>query len=153
MPYTCDPCECPEQYFRDSQSWRKAMITLLCGIRSFVGGGDGSAGGLVPTIKNTFKAIPASQTDSIIVAAVPGKRIRVLSLIIQCGSTDTTAVFNSKPGGAGAPISMTFTNGANGGAVLNQAAGYWFETLPGESLSLTTGAGSDTNVQLKYAEV
>lgn len=32
MTTKCDPCDCPEQYYRDSQSWRKAMITILCDI-------------------------------------------------------------------------------------------------------------------------
>lgn len=30
MSYPCDPCSCPEAYYRDSQSWRKAVILLLC---------------------------------------------------------------------------------------------------------------------------
>jgi hypothetical protein len=34
MAYTCDPCECPEQYYRDSMSWRKAMLVLLCRIKA-----------------------------------------------------------------------------------------------------------------------
>lgn len=33
MAYTCDPCVCPDMYYRDSMSWRKAMILLLCRIR------------------------------------------------------------------------------------------------------------------------
>lgn len=38
MPYQCDPCVCPEQHYRDSMSWRKAMITLLCRIAGYVSG-------------------------------------------------------------------------------------------------------------------
>lgn len=34
MPYPCDPCECPEAYYRDTNSWRKAVIELLCVIAS-----------------------------------------------------------------------------------------------------------------------
>lgn len=34
MAYKCDPCECPEMYYRDSMSWRKAVIILLCRIRA-----------------------------------------------------------------------------------------------------------------------
>jgi hypothetical protein len=30
MPYNCDPCVCPDQHYRDNQSWKKAVITLLC---------------------------------------------------------------------------------------------------------------------------
>lgn len=38
MPYQCDPCVCPEQYYRDSMSWRKATITLLCRLISYISG-------------------------------------------------------------------------------------------------------------------
>lgn len=38
MPYQCDPCVCPEQHYRDSMSWRKAMITLLCRVIGYVSG-------------------------------------------------------------------------------------------------------------------
>jgi len=34
MSYNCDPCVCPDQHYRDSMSWRKAMITLLCRVAS-----------------------------------------------------------------------------------------------------------------------
>lgn len=30
----CDPCNCIEGYYRDEQSWRKAMIVLLCDIET-----------------------------------------------------------------------------------------------------------------------
>lgn len=36
MAYKCDPCQCPEQHYRDSMAWRKAMITLLCRIRALL---------------------------------------------------------------------------------------------------------------------
>lgn len=38
MPYQCDPCLCPEQHYRDSMSWRKAMITLLCRLIGYISG-------------------------------------------------------------------------------------------------------------------
>lgn len=28
--YPCDPCDCPEAYYRDKESFRKAMLELLC---------------------------------------------------------------------------------------------------------------------------
>lgn len=36
MPYPCDPCLCPEAYYRDSQSWRKGVIQLLCDIEEAI---------------------------------------------------------------------------------------------------------------------
>lgn len=30
MAMNCDPCQCPEQHYREKQTWRKAVITLIC---------------------------------------------------------------------------------------------------------------------------
>lgn len=96
--------------------------------------------------------VAAGGTDTPLVAAVAGKRIRVLAAIMVCGSTATTFTFNSKPGGAGSAISPTFPNGSNGGAVLPFCPAGWFQTNVGEGLSATTGAGSTTAVQLVYIQ-
>lgn len=102
---------------------------------------------------NAFATVTAGSTDTAVVAAVAGKKIRVHAAVFQCGGTATTAVFNTKPAGSGTAISMTFSNGANGGAVLPESEFGWFETGSGEGLSLTTGAGSSTGVHVIYSEV
>lgn len=103
-------------------------------------------------VKNAFANISASQTDSQIIAAVANKIIRVLSAVLQCGGTATTAVFNTKGAGAGTAISMIFQNGANGGAVLPFSPEGYFETVKGEGLTVTTGVGSTTGIQIVYIE-
>lgn len=100
-----------------------------------------------------FANVAASQTDSSLVAAVAERKIRVLSLAFVTGATGTAATVNSKGSGAGTAISMLFANAANGGAVLPHNALGWFETNVGEALTLTTGAGSATGVQIVYAEI
>jgi hypothetical protein len=89
--------------------------------------------------------VAAGQTEEI-VAAVPGRRIRVLKAAFLCGDTDTTAIFKS----ASTQISPTFQNGANSGAVLPEAQLGWFETERGEALNVTLGAGSQTGVLVSY---
>jgi hypothetical protein len=32
MAMECDPCDCPEQYYRDNESFKKAVIVLLCNL-------------------------------------------------------------------------------------------------------------------------
>lgn len=105
------------------------------------------------TPKFAFANVAASTTDSSIVAAVASKKIRVLSAIMQCGATATNITFNSKPAGAGTAISMLFANAANGGEVLSFTPIGWFETTSGQGLTVTTGAGSTTGVQVVYVEV
>jgi hypothetical protein len=95
-----------------------------------------------------FANVAASQTDSELVAAVPGKTIRVLAFHFVCGATGTNATFNSKGTGAGTAISPTYQNAANSGIAPPTNDLGWFETNEGEALTLTTGAGSTTGVLL-----
>lgn len=101
----------------------------------------------------TFANVSASQTDSSLVAAISGKIIRVVAFVSQAGGTATNLTFNSKGGGAGTAISMTFQNGANSGEVAPENIQGWFQTNVGEGLTVTTGAGSTTGVQVTYVVV
>lgn len=86
-------------------------------------------------------------TDASVVAAVAGKKVRVVGLILSPAATTPPAsvVFNTKPGGAGSAISATFGLVAGvavqSGGSGEQRAGL-FETNGGEGLSVTTGAGA-----------
>jgi hypothetical protein len=104
-------------------------------------------------LKRAIANIAASQTDSSIVTAVAGKKIRVLASFCQAGAVATNVTFNSKPAGAGVAISPIFQDGINGGAVLPFNPMGWFETLVGEGLTVTTGVGSATGILVLYAEV
>ena len=97
--------------------------------------------------------IAASQTDSELVAAQTGSRIRVLAAAFVTGATATNATFNTKGSGAGTAISPLFANVANGGAVLSANPLGWFETADGEALTVTTGAGSTTGVLVVWVPV
>lgn len=90
--------------------------------------------------------VAAGLTDSALIPAIPGKKIVVLSVAFLCGSTATDATFTSD----GIPITPTFHNAANGGAVLGHNPLGWFETEEGAALMLTTGSGSETGVLINY---
>jgi len=97
--------------------------------------------------------VAQSQTDSVIVAAVAGKRIVVNAFHLMCGGTATVATFNSKGAGAGTAISPAYPCGANGGIApppIYDGDG-WFKTNLGEGLTLTTGAGSTVAGQVLYS--
>jgi len=100
-------------------------------------------------VYESFANVAAAATATSIVAASPGNAIRVLSLVMVAGATATTTTFNS----ASAAITCLFANGINGGAVLPLNQYGWFETLGGEALTVTTGAGSTTGYQFSYCLV
>lgn len=100
---------------------------------------------------NAYDSIAASTTDSVLVAAAAGKRVRVISFVINQGdSTPSAVTFNTKPTGAGTAIYPALKFPANGGISSGDQASGWFQTLPGEGLSVTTGAGSTTAVAVTY---
>lgn len=111
------------------------------------------ANGTVLTVKRKNQVVAASGTDTAIIAAVAGKKIRVLSVDLDCAATATIFTFNSKPAGAGAAIAGPFNEAVSEGKSLGYNPHGWFETVAGEGLSATTGSGSNTTVQLTYVEV
>jgi hypothetical protein len=104
-------------------------------------------------MKYAFADVAAAQTDSPIVAAVAGFKIRVHQILINCGATATTARFKSKPGGGGSNISPLFQPAANGGFTAPESDAGWFETVSGQGLAVDTGAGSATGIMVGYTLV
>lgn len=103
------------------------------------------------TTYNVKVNVAAAQTDSAVIAAKTGYKIRVVAAYAVAGGTATNLTFNTKPGGAGTAISALFANAANGGFVLPVNEHGWFETNAGEGLTVTTGAGSTTGIGVVYA--
>lgn len=100
---------------------------------------------------SAFDSVAASQTDSALVTAQAGAKIRVVAAIINQGdTTPSTVTFNSKPAGAGAAKTPALKGPANGGFVLPFNESGWFETNEGEGLSVTTGAGSTSGIIVNY---
>lgn len=106
--------------------------------------------GTALTPKFKLANVAASATNTSVVGAVTSKKIRVLAAVFVTGDTATTLTFWSA---ASAAISCLFANAANGGASLAFSPTGWFETVAGEALTVSTGAGSTTGIQLVYVEV
>jgi len=86
--------------------------------------------------------------DTTLVAAVPGKKIRVLAL------TAVTTLANSVHfRSLATPITATFPLAANGGVVLPVNELGWFETAVGEALVLNMTVATATGVQVVYVMV
>jgi hypothetical protein len=102
-------------------------------------------------VHGAFDSVAASQTDSVLVAAVTNRRIRVLTFLINWGAATASPVtFNSKGSGAGTAKTPAFTGPVTsiGGASGDRAG--LFETNRGEGLTVTTGAGSTTGIMVTY---
>lgn len=110
--------------------------------------------GMLLKPKFAFANIAASQTDSVIVAAIGGRKIRVLSFRVMAGGTATNFTFNTKSvtTAAGVAITEQFQCGANGGQIGPYSSTGHFETKDGEGLTGTTGAGSTVGVGVVYVD-
>lgn len=99
----------------------------------------------------TFANVPASTTDRILVTGIPNRFILVKGVACEAGAVATNITFNTKPSGTlGTAISGVFQIGANGGFTLPYNEFGFFQTSIGDSLSVTTGAGSTVGVQIIY---
>ena len=109
------------------------------------------AGNALP-VKRAFANVAAGQTEAEIIAAVNGRKLRVLWIVAVCGGTATTLVFLSGSD-AGTSISCTLALGANGIAVLPENPFGWFETDANAQLTVNTGSGSTIGIHVGYVEV
>ena len=106
--------------------------------------------GLTALTPKFFSAtVAASTTDSSLIALVASKKLRIVSLAAQCGSSATTMTFES----GGSTRKHIVPAGANGGQVLPYNPVGWFETIAGESLTVTTTSGSSCEITGTYLEV
>ena len=111
------------------------------------------------TTQSAFVNLAASTTDGpftggTLPSARAGARVAVYGLIISQGDTTPSSVtFNSKPSGAGTAISGLLKASANGGFVLTPGMEPWFTTNKGEGLTVTTGIGSTTGIQVIWKYV
>lgn len=95
-------------------------------------------------LRNAFDTVSASATDSSLVAAVTGRKIRVHAVGISCGSTASTVQFSS---GGSTAVSCVFQNSIS----LPYNPKGWFETDAGEALTVDTGSGSTTGILVLYS--
>lgn len=93
----------------------------------------------------------ATSGDTTLVAAVTGKKIRLLSLIAVMTGTAVTIRFESGTGGTALTGQMTPSQG--GGFVLPYNPGGWFETAAGVLLNLELGGAQSVDGCLTYVEV
>lgn len=111
---------------------------------------DALMNGLTALTPKFFSAtVAASTTDSSLIALVTSKKLRIVSLAAQCGSSATTMTFES----GGSTRKHIVPAGANGGQVLPYNPVGWFETVAGESLTVTTSSGSSCEITGTYIEV
>ena len=102
--------------------------------------------GTLTAVARAVANVAAAQTDSNLVTAVASNKIRVVFVSAKAGGTATDLTFNSKPAGAGVAISPLFANLARGSTDLPLNEHGWFETVSGEGLTCTTGAGATTGI-------
>ena len=104
-------------------------------------------------VKTAIATVAASQTDSSVVAAVAGKRIKVVSYQLIGQGTSNTITFNSKPAGAGAAITPTYSVPATNAIAVPYSPKGHFQTVAGEGLTVTTGAtASNLGVLVNYIQ-
>jgi hypothetical protein len=96
-------------------------------------------------------AVDTASADTTLVAAVTGKKIRVLACVLSMSGTSVTIRFESGTGGTALTGQMTPAQG--GGFVMPFNPVGWFETASGDLLNLELGGAQSVDGVLVYVEV
>jgi len=90
----------------------------------------------------------AATGNTSLVAAVTGKKIRVLSATVI-----STLANSVKFQSATTDVSATFPLAANGGFSLSENLGGWIQTASGEALNINLSVATSTGCIITYVEV
>lgn len=102
----------------------------------------------IPNKPVKYAFVNASSLGSnALVAAVSGKKIRVLSLATVTTLANVVSLLSAASG-----ISSTMPLGANGGFVLPFNPYGWCETVAGEALNVNLSVATATGVTISYIE-
>jgi hypothetical protein len=99
-----------------------------------------------------FANVGASTTDFVLVPGVTSGNfsINVVSVTLS-SSVATSVTFNSKNGASpGVAVTASLISPTNHAIVLPQSIDGWFNSNPGEALTITTGAGGTVAIQITY---
>lgn len=99
---------------------------------------------------NRSKIDAAASGDNQIIAAVAGKKIRVLSMFFVAGGA-VNAKFQSDSGGGAADLTGALPLAANGGAALPFNPHGWIQTEAGKKLNLNLSAAVQLSGSITYA--
>lgn len=107
--------------------------------------------GETPLLPKFAKIDAASSGNNTVVAAVTGKKIRVLACFLIMTGTAVTIRFES--GADGTALTGQMTPSQGGGFVLPFNPVGWFETAAGDLLNLELGGAQSVDGSVTYVEV
>lgn len=101
------------------------------------------------------KSVAVNTTDGTLVAAIPGAKIRLLSVVsVPAATPAATLAFNSKGSGSGTLISPAIPLTAATLLSLGNGNAGICETNKGEALTTTTGAGTNASfIYISYVVI
>ena len=127
-----------------------AVYSVLLALRSgVVSGVLTDPDGNTLTVKRTKASIAASTTGGTLVAAVTGKKIRIISLLALCGATTTNVTLLSNT----TALTGTLVLPVAGTIPWQYNPAGWLDTTAGEALKATTGTGATVEFVIDYVEV
>lgn len=94
-------------------------------------------------------ANPSTVTTTTLVAAVAGKKYRLVGAAVVTNAANNVNFAGSVSGA----LSAVFQLGLNGGIVLPHSEHGWLETTAGEALQVTTSAATACGVHVMYIEI
>lgn len=117
MVMQCDPCNCPEQYYRNDQAWKKGVMIIFCAIKTLL---DSILTVFVPNDSGYVTDVEAAaQTHKELIAAPSSasQSIYITDIVISNGATAGWIELEEDAGGANSPIYARLYTAINGGCV------------------------------------
>ena len=141
----------------DGVSWWRWLASILSAVYSVllalrsgvVSGVLADPDGNTLTVKRTHVSVSASTTEGTLIAAVAGKKIRIISMFALCGETTTNVTLLSNT----TALTGTLVLPVAGTLPWQYNPAGWLDTTAGQALKVTTGTGATVEFVIDYVEV
>ena len=104
-------------------------------------------------VRRVSVTVAAGQTDSVLLEPTSTRRVRVVALHAQAVGLASNFTLNSKGSGAGVALSAALGVASGEPVLWPFDPNGWLDTLLGESLTVTTGAGGSVALTMTLALV
>lgn len=148
MTMNCDPCSCPEQYYRNDQAWKKGVMIIFCTIKELIENIITVIAPAATSHVNTDEAAAQSHKELIAAPTDATQSIYITDITISNGATAGWIELEEDTAGAQNPIYAKLYAAINGGCI--HALKTPIKCTAGANVGFTSNTVTTHSIQLGY---
>ena len=148
MAMSCDPCSCPEQYYRNDQAWKKGVMIIYCAIKELIESIIAVIAPATAAYVNTDETVAQSHKELIAAPTDATQSIYITDITISNGATAGWIELEEATAGSQTPIYAKLYTAINGGGIHTLKTP--IKCTAGTNVGFTSNTVTTHSIQLGY---